>query len=96
MMACINGMEDLHYSLCMLAELLALCYSEDVLISTDALLDATMEVIYDGLLRLEIELQQLRSYGADVSRVSGEHVASACDVYIWNEPLTNFLPMYHQ
>lgn len=53
------------------AELVALCYSSD-LISSDAYLESAMEVIYDGLLRLEAELQMLRTHGPDVSRISGE------------------------
>lgn len=58
-------------ALCMFAELVALCYSSD-LMSSNAHLEAAMEVIYDGLLRLEAELHMLLTHGRDVSRISGE------------------------
>ncbi|CAL8472050.1 g11592 [Coccomyxa elongata] len=51
-------------------ELVALCYSSD-LISSNAHLETAMEVIYDGLLRLEAELHMLRTHGRDISRISG-------------------------
>ncbi|EIE23594.1 hypothetical protein COCSUDRAFT_63121 [Coccomyxa subellipsoidea C-169] len=75
-------------------ELLALCHNDDIVVSTDTLLDATMEAIYDGLLRLERELQQLRRHGADVSRNSGEHAASGKGDEPWRAkpPLPADLP----
>lgn len=57
--------------------MLSLCHSEAV-IPSDAMLDASMRAIFDGILALEAEKSALAELGIDVTPFTGKLICGEC------------------